>query len=447
ITSQIFCHAVSQPTLPKDGKWRRYFSPLCLGRICRDWRKFAWSTPELWSTIVIEWLDRAGRARDLEIYFSKAHKSGGNALGLDFAPIKMLQLLADYSAQWSAISFRMPHTWLTYLDEFGRDIRLSCPRLRSFLLDDLGGARFSETVVDLTDAPLLSQLTFRNSALITDRILRFPLQQIDSIDILPTTFNLHQCMLRLPNVAAVHFTDFYVRSSFMDVVLTSHPNIRSLELTYSNNDIERLLEVLSLPALETLKVAGLGKSPNLMMDGIWPFIDRSRCKLTSLHLRFNISNLEDEEDIYEFLSNVPDLKELYIHDPFRSSKGLSRVFFNVLHPSWTEPYLPFLETFSYEGPLNMKPQEILDPLILRARLFMDNRYDSDETAVATELRSVHIKADQYEMKNSANEPLDSETLNDLQDLMKIGVFELSNRDGTRWIFSSEVSANKTGARL
>ena len=80
----------------------------------------------------------------------------------------------------------------------------------------------------------------------------------------------------------------------------------------------------------------------------------------------------------------------------------------------------------------MRPQYFLDPLLLRARLFMDHRYESDETSVASALRYVRLSTDQHEVKKFAEDPIDQETLDDLKELLETGALELLNRDGTKW---------------
>ncbi|PPQ66699.1 hypothetical protein CVT26_009558 [Gymnopilus dilepis] len=453
IAAQVFLYVIDQPPLSMSSEWVWEFNPLRFGRVCKAWRDFAWSMPELWSTVIIvlgtyldwdddvhvdlltEWLHRAGTHRDLHIYLSRPQKPPSfRAWQVENVRTRMLPIIGSRSTQWATVAFRMPHTWLTYFDEFGRNVKLSCPRLQSFFLDDAGHPVSTDIDVELVDAPLLNLISFRNSDLITRGALKLPFGQITSIDILPNVdreFDLCEFLTPFLNVGRIHFMGFRVPRSLVPI-FASHPAIRCLELTSNDNTIPRLLETLSLPALEDLRISALGKAPDLLTGAVLPFIDRSRCRLLSLRLNFNINNLKDEEDIYEFLCNLPDLKELYLRDPFHASTGLSKLFFHVLHPAWTESFVPFLEVFSYEGPLRMKPQYFLDPLLLRARLFMDNRYESDETSVASALRYVRLSTDQHEVKKFAEDPIDHETLDDLKELLETGALELLNRDGTKW---------------
>ncbi|KAF9562258.1 hypothetical protein CPC08DRAFT_382881 [Agrocybe pediades] len=64
ILSMIFYSCFSEEMRLKDRK-RRYedwFVPLHVGAVCRTWRQVAWSTPELWTVIVLEKMSPASYA-------------------------------------------------------------------------------------------------------------------------------------------------------------------------------------------------------------------------------------------------------------------------------------------------------------------------------------------------------------------------------------------------
>ncbi|KDR72975.1 hypothetical protein GALMADRAFT_743601 [Galerina marginata CBS 339.88] len=449
LTSQIFVYAYLE-RLQKDGHWRRRSLPIELGWICRSWRGFAWSMPELWSTVVLrlgntkgdkidvihltllrEWLSRA-RSHKLEIYLETMD-------GVDFLqpPFETLHLLKEYHAQWGAIYLRIPAWWCKVLG--GANTKLPFPNLRSILFDGdhLQTSAFGGPCpLDLTNAPLLTRLTLGNFALLdSNENLKLPLEQITHID--TTKIDLMQHLSLFPKLMEIRFKNVQPVRFGGQQPNIMHPKIRSLYLHFLHeSDANRFLAVLFAPAVKTLGLDITGKSRDFMMDTISPFIDRSQCRLTHLYVRFNINDFGDEQDLIEFLATLPELKELRIRDPFRSSVGLSHIFFDVLSPFYIshQPYLPLLESLSYEGPLWLKPQDFLQPLILRATLHEDGVNGSDQVALVV-LKKVRITADLYEDEEELHtpcSPLIHTFHTNLQDLVGRKVFELTNRDGTWW---------------
>jgi hypothetical protein len=70
-----------------------------------------------------------------------------------------------------------------------------------------------------------------------------------------------------------------------------------------------------------------------------------------------------EFDLIDVLSAFDSLRELYVRDISTEAApyfGLSRTFFDVLHPDEVFSYLSSLEVFSYEGNLVVQAIDFLE---------------------------------------------------------------------------------------
>ncbi|KAJ7700661.1 hypothetical protein B0H14DRAFT_763841 [Mycena olivaceomarginata] len=115
ITSVIFLYCV----LDECGPERRFptlseeLAPLLLGRICRQWRSIAWSTPELWTMVEVDcppciddvvphlerWFLRAGSLPlTLDIYYNALSHTSSDAL---------LRLLQRHSARFQDLTLNI----------------------------------------------------------------------------------------------------------------------------------------------------------------------------------------------------------------------------------------------------------------------------------------------------------------------------------------------------
>ena len=134
---------------------------------------------------------------------------------------------------------------------------------------------------------------------------------------------------------------------------------------------------------------------------------------------------------------MDSLLELYVRDINTEAApdfGLSRTFFDVLHPDEVFSYLPFLEVFSYEGNLVVQAIDFLEPLLLRSRMREGNsRADGNLQRIAV-LRKVKIQADQ--VSNSAEfsiaEYPDSQYVWEVMMMIEQGILELITMDGELW---------------
>ena len=137
------------------------------------------------------------------------------------------------------------------------------------------------------------------------------------------------------------------------------------------------------------------------------------------------------------LSALDSLRELYIQDCSTEATpefGLSRTFFDVLHPEEDSPYLPSLEVFTYEGNLVVQAIDFLEPLLIRSRMRDGSSGTYENLEKMAIMRKVKIQADQ--VSNSAEfsiaEYPDTQYVWEVMMMMEQGILELITLDGGLW---------------
>ncbi|KAF9477015.1 hypothetical protein BDN70DRAFT_922873 [Pholiota conissans] len=106
--------------------------PLLLGAVCRSWRVFAWSIPQLWSAISVDvyntnpcWLSRSGQL-PLSIYVYSARKRtlDGSALPHPYGNERyirpIMEVLVAYSEKWSYLNLDLPKRFIQSLFRNGQ---------------------------------------------------------------------------------------------------------------------------------------------------------------------------------------------------------------------------------------------------------------------------------------------------------------------------------------
>ena len=115
--------------------------------------------------------------------------------------------------------------------------------------------------------------------------------------------------------------------------------------------------------------------------------------------------------------------------------GLSRTFFNNLHPDEDPNYLPHLEVFEYEGLLAVQAIDFIEPLIIRLHMRHSGAGGSEATMEGMSiLRKATIKADQVSevAEFSIAEYTDPCYIWEVIRMMEEGVLVLMNMNGMMW---------------
>ena len=474
VTSHIFYHAC-KPTFHRNQKWQRDCDPLLLGQLSRRYRQYAWATSELWSTIIIqlipskvaaqtelleEWLART-MGRPIDIYFEIQTRVPMQMLLLLSKPrnnnqppiVPMINLLAEHSSYWRFIDFRIPSLWYPFFASISNEDSamsdnevtlpvstknpLNLPLLTSasFHRDDLFPLihKSKRVGLDLTLAPSLRTLSLRRFEMSTIIFEGINVKQITTLA-LDHAYNidLHEFLPRLPNLQVLLAHSATFRQNITRTI--THQKLCKLEIDTSQD--HQLLFPIFYVILPGLKSLGVSISSTMDYSRVFRRFASpdSESHLTRLSLSCVITR---ESDLIDVLSALDSLRELHIRDTSTEATpdfGLSRTFFDVLHPDEDAPYLPSLEVFSYEGNLVVQAIDFLEPLLIRSRMREGcSRTDGNLERIAV-LRRVKIQADQLSdsAEFSIAEYPDTQYVWEVMMMIEQGVLELITMDGELW---------------
>ncbi|KAF8073746.1 hypothetical protein FPV67DRAFT_1479108 [Lyophyllum atratum] len=226
-------------------------------RVCRYWRNVAWHAPSLWETLVLTpksparklllWTKRSkGRIRELEI-------RAGVASHIDwpFQEIKDLpwdKLRVCKAVSWDVVGYLEKHGLVTHAFEALETLEMSEERTSQ--------RRTSASLFPLLQTTGIHSLSFSNSRfswkqlsahLTTLTMLSVRYCSDDPEDLLPT-------LEANPGLETLIIQDHFLQTWPANTALVALPHLKHLE--FYGNWASRLLEVITTPALEVLKVKG-----------------------------------------------------------------------------------------------------------------------------------------------------------------------------------------------
>jgi hypothetical protein len=356
-----------------------HFIPLSLGAICSYWREIAWSTPSLWSSLVVlvsgehhdhivtgiaqEWLVRSGQLPlSIRIFSDINNESGGVVSAL-------ADIINQYSTRWSDLELYMPQNYYEHFhatDDHApilKSVRFHCsdnPRPNAMNL------KFQLTCPRLERASL-SCIQLDGINIHWDGLTHLTLHSIPIVDfflILRETPRLVFCKV---SGLSRHGPGELTQLSTSAPVLTS---LRSLQLitcfpeNFLNNLIAPELEEFGLPFFYNL------------MEVITSFLRRSACSLRHLSMIFSVFP-PYFEGFMRLLQSIPSLNKLSItsiactihysdayledYDPRNLLQLVAKVF-SSQSTSLQQGFLPNLKILAYTG--NLRPGNYDDPYSL-----------------------------------------------------------------------------------
>ncbi|KDR77070.1 hypothetical protein GALMADRAFT_246254 [Galerina marginata CBS 339.88] len=380
VISDIFFHVYDAQDKRKFGALP---APFILGRICKAWRRIVWSTPRLWSTVMIRFSSKKYFAQEqlLKEWFSRL----GNC---------QLHLFFDTLDGWEP-----PETLFDFL-------QTSYPQWKS--LDTWGFMGFTSTLrkhsfPSLSHLWLRSERQFIRVGPIFDFSLAPHLQYVHICA--PLAFKVctaqvlglevpMDIQLCLTNLADGSFQ--YLRSlsiNFTEVIRDLNsipaavpaflPNLTCLSLAGSRPTIARVIEAIITPRLLSLKFEVSNRTddaPAPLLDKVLELKTRSNCRLSELRIANDVHVTEAQ--CMNALFSLPSLTRLSLK---RLKKfTLSDAMINTLNPTVPaamvdpmSPFLPKLIEFHYTGPIMFQPRTMMTMLEQRL-LFsqMDRRPES-----------------------------------------------------------------------
>ena len=341
--------------------------PLSLGAICSYWREIAWSTPSLWSSLLVrvtskhivtgiarEWLARSGQLPlSIRIYAAEMHNHG------------IISALADiinqYSTRWSDLDLYIHSYFWKYFHVTDNH----APILKSIRFHTFStlGSRLMNLNFQLT-CPRLERAFFSNFPLNIqcDNLTHLTVESIPTIDsflILRKTPRLVFC--KISGFCHRIVGEYHIGPP----VLTS---LRSLRLGMMNRSFaEDFLNNLIAPHLEEFSLAPHLDEFNLpsyfipSMEVVASFLRRSACSLRS----FSFPSYS--EGVMNFLQSMPSLYTVSILSTMTlvdtvpgvyNPRNILQLVAKVLSSQSTslqQGFLPNLKTLEYTGELHLYP--------------------------------------------------------------------------------------------
>ena len=337
--------------------------PLSLGAICSYWRDIAWSTPSLWSSLVVrvssnhdphiiagvaqEWLARSGQL-PLSIRISAFDNK---------TPLSALaDIINQHSTRWSYLDLSMPPDCYQHF----RAIDNHAPTLKSIRFHSQSDVAMSLKLPLLTCPRLerasLEKFPMNGSNIQWDNLTHLTLCYMsitDSFLILRKTPRLVFCKVTGIDMG-------YTRENIEALVLTS---LRSLHLPICFADY--FLDNIIAPHLEELSLLYYQE----VMDAMASFLRRSACPLRSFSMEFP-SFPPHFERFMKIFRSINTLSKISITETDdypnpEDDHDLWNIFqfvANVLSSQSTHGFLPNLKILEYNGMLRL-PAGNLDDLV------------------------------------------------------------------------------------
>ena len=338
------------------------FFPLSLGAICSYWRNIAWSTPSLWSSLVVrvperdshivtgiaqEWLARSGQLPLSIRIFSRFYDKTVSALA---------DVINRYSTRWLELDLCIPgcyyqrfhptHTHAPIL----KSIRFQCPANAGAM-----NLNFQLTCPRLERASL-HFFPMDGTDIQWDNLTHLNLQSMSVIN----SFLILRQTPRLVFCKISGSCPRYREPSIGAPVLISLRSLQLLNLITTANDF---LNYLIAPHLEEF---GLPRYHTTSMKVITSFLSRSACSLRSFSVILSIFP-PYFEDFMSLLQSSPSLNSLSIrsitclgdstledYDPRNILQLVSKVLFSQ-STSLQQRFLPNLKILEFTGTLYLRP--------------------------------------------------------------------------------------------
>ena len=342
--------------------------PLSLGAICSFWRDIAWSTPRLWSSLVVrvpsrhdshmatgiaqEWLDRSGHLPLSIRIISPSYNNAVSALA---------DIVNQYSTRWSDLDLYIPD----YYYQHFRAIDNHAPILKSIRFhrsDDAMNLFFQPLTCPRLERANLSMFPVNGTNIQWDNLTHLTLHSMSTIDsflILRKTPRLVFCKV------TGSFPEDRVPRIIGAPVLTS---LRSLHLM-TTSSAEYFLNNLKTPDLEEFSLPKYYNPSS--MEVITSFLGRSACLLHSFTVIFSISP-QYFEGFMSLLQSMPSLNILSLisittlenttreeYDPRNVLQLLAKIL-SSQNTSLHKGFLPNLKILNYTGELRQRPENYDD---------------------------------------------------------------------------------------
>ncbi|CAA7265040.1 unnamed protein product [Cyclocybe aegerita] len=429
IASEIF---VSYLPGPDDDPWAKVeiSGPLILGAVSRKWRQIAWSTPQLWSTIMLElyfkgcdiplrralvreWLSRSG-GLPLDIHLRTPRRIPDGVL---FYFYSLIDTINTYSSRWRVLRIHAPASFLSRLNQ-GTTIAPGSSLLE-LNIEPEEGKDIWPGVVDLRSVTSrLQQLTVR-SMKISSLLVHFGSLTHLTTDGIADDECL-EVMQSATNLVVCTFQRMHVGTPFVDGLVTCL-KLQQFEIEPDENEfLDEFFNKIHLPALEILSVMDRFRHPDTTIFNLTDFFERCRCPLTHLTL----GNSESEpQNMKTMLVQVPTLKHLR----FRAREDWNKALRDVLQALADRyssadsknggriTFLPYLEHLTCWDSARTFEWDLI-PKIFGVDFENMHSIGSADIVPRSPLRSVHL-----ELRERDTSTVDQDTILRCQHLVWVGI--------------------------
>ena len=339
--------------------------PLSLGAICSYWRDIAWSTPSLWSSLVVcvtskrdshivtgiaqEWLTRSGQLPLSINIFANTCNTTLTALA---------DIINQHSTRWFNLDlFILPHCYQHFHATDNHAPILKYLRFHSCGIGNLMNLNLQLTCPRLERASL-SMFPVGKTNIQWDNLTHLTLQSMSIIDSL-------LILRKTPRLVFLKLSGLHARYKGPNIGAFMLTSLRSLQLL-SWNLAEDFLSNLIAPHL---KVFYIPIKTFTSMENITFFLRRSACSLRSFSMIFSIFP-PYFEGLMELLQSMPSLKKLSLsstsfedttrenYDPRSILELVAKVLFS--QSTSQQGFLPNLKILEYSGKLYLGPGNYVD---------------------------------------------------------------------------------------
>ncbi|PPQ82149.1 hypothetical protein CVT26_008767, partial [Gymnopilus dilepis] len=343
IASHIFVLFVADSSRKGD--------PLILGAICQSWRRIAWATPGIWTSLTLkldpgcnwkkqnqlahEWLGRSGHLPLSITWHERPMTLDERALR--YPLIDVINRLAD---RWRVMDLNLPSELLC---RFNQSTKSSPPHLKSLVIHASDKARFTfPNFSRLKPQVVVIDNYLQNTAHLNWSLVTKVSATLSGVNDVLSIFEIGK---RLQNCTFELFGQAQPLPAARDTPIM-HTLISSLDLQLRNEDpMQLFFNSVTLPSLEHLRFRGRGTP--FSVSHFTAFLTRSAAFLKSLALESVALTNGGFISVTRLLPSLETLK-IYIRNDVQHEDKFRDLYFAL----GSEALLPSLQEFHWGGGSN-----------------------------------------------------------------------------------------------
>ena len=340
--------------------------PLSLGAICSYWRGIAWSTPSLWSSLVIRDPSKHNPHISTGIAQEWLARSGGLPLSIHILStfnnktvLALIDIINQYSNRWFNLDLYIPDSYYQRFHSSDNQAVIHAPILKSIRFHRPTHASESGLNFQLASCPRLERASLSyfpmdGSKIQWDNLTHLTLHSMFFAD----TFRI---LRKCPRLVFCEVSDFCSHHREQRIGRPVLSSIRSLKLLIAH--FVQFFNNLIAPHLEEFNIQDPRYYvPIPRIEAVTSFLSRSACSLRSLSMMFTVAP-QYFEGFMNLLQSMPSLTTLSLlsttallittpeeYHPRNILQLVSKVL-SSQSTSHQQGFLPNLEILEYTGGL------------------------------------------------------------------------------------------------